>query len=191
MDKQKREGYHTSAKSLRSQADKLRQEADGIFQQHVELLRKVYPEPNPSHKIQVLINYNSGSSENLFSTSFPGISEYKQARQQLGWPYGLCTEQVEVCEQCDEFYMANEGVKYYDEGEGISLGFCTKMCLENYKIEQVEEAEHLEFMMENFPDQYERVDGEVKPKAPSPKLQKAFQEAQERVIGYQAKGGAP
>lgn len=157
-----------------------------LWQQHVDLLKQVYHEPIPEDKIKVeILEYYPGSRR-VLQTSFSDISSYVLAYDELGWPYKLDSADIQTCHYCQEHYCTDEGEELEDE-EGMPISFCNVECLENYQIKQGEENDHLEYMAECFPDQYERVDGKVRPKAPSPELQKAFREAWERRIEHQAK----
>ena len=126
------------------------QKADRLWQRHVELLRKIYPKPDPQDHIQVTILDMYRDDAVVLTTSFANTHCYNKAYDQLGWDYELASEQVDQCEWCDEYYLVKD--KYQDK-EG--RGFCKQGCLEEYQFERqmpVDEQKYDLFYDYYFPD---------------------------------------
>lgn len=126
------------------------QKADRLWREHVELLRKVYPKPDPQDYIQVTILDKYRDDALVLVTSFASMSEYNKANEQLGWDYELDSKQIGQCEWCDEYYLVKDGCQ-----DGNGRGFCKRGCLEEDEFErriEVDEQEYDLFYDYYFPD---------------------------------------
>ena len=126
------------------------QKADKLWQEHVELLRKVYPKPNPRDHIQVTVLDKYRDDALVLVTSFSDMKQYNEVAEQLGWDYELESEQVGICELCSEQYLVKDGCQ---DKEG--RGFCKQGCLEEDQFERqmpVDEQEYDLFYDYYFPD---------------------------------------
>lgn len=104
-------------------------EAEQVWEEHAELLRKIYPSPNPEHAIQVTIRDYYFSLHSLgeeipivCQTSFETLTQYIEAVLILA-NYEVDSEQVEQCEMCDKYYYVENGYTAYKRG------FCSLSCL--------------------------------------------------------------
>lgn len=157
--------YHKQAQALRQQVAELdellhhpiyeneegdEQKADRLWQEHVELLKRLYPKPDPRDHIQVTIRDTYRDDAFVLNTSFASMSEYNKAYDQLGWDYELDSEQIGQCEWCDEYYLVKDGCQ-----DSSGRGFCKQGCLEEDQFErqiEVDEQEYDLFYDYYFPD---------------------------------------
>ena len=126
------------------------QKADRLWQEHVELLRKVYLKPDPQDHIQVTILDKYRDDAFVLNTSFSDMKSYNKAAEQLGWDYELESEQVGICELCSEQYLVKEGCQDRD-----GRGFCKQGCLEEDEFERqmpTDDGEYDLFYDYYFPD---------------------------------------
>lgn len=125
------------------------QKADRLWREHVELLGKVYPKPDPRDQIQVTILDKYRDDALVLTTSFSNMKQYRQADKQLGWDYELESEQVGYCELCSEQYLVKEGCR---DQEGLQT---EQGCLEEDQFERqmpVDGGEYDLFYDYHFPD---------------------------------------
>ena len=147
--------YHKQAMALRQQVAELdelvhhpiyyrsegdEQKANQLWEQHVELLRKVYPKPDPRDHIQVTLRDIYRDDAVVLTTSFANMNEYNKAYDQLGWDYELVSPEVGICECCDEYYLVKDGCQDKD-----GRGFCKRGCLEEDQFERQIEADEQEY----------------------------------------------
>ena len=152
--------YHAQAKALRQQVAELDElighpiycskpgdepKADRLWQEHVELLKLVYPNPDSRDHIQVTILDMYRDDALVLVTSFVDMNAYHQAYDLLGWDYDLVSAQIDICECCDEHYLLKNRV---EDQEG--RGFCKRGCFLEEQFERRYEADDREY--EQFHD---------------------------------------
>lgn len=156
--------YYAQAKALREQVAELdeiinhpiiesnpgdQEKADKLWQEHVELMKLVYPEPNAQDHIQVAILDMYRNDALVLYTSFADISRYHEAYDLLGWDYDLVSEQVGICECCDSHYKVSDGSLDSD-----GRGFCKRSCLledQYQRRTEMDQYEHDELYDYVFP----------------------------------------
>ena len=104
--------------------------ANELWCEHVRLLKKVYPKPNPRDHIQVTVLDMYRDDAFVITTSFSNLAEFNKANNQLTWDYDLVSEQVGQCECCDEYYLIKDGC---EDKEG--RGFCKPGCRDEDEFE--------------------------------------------------------
>lgn len=130
-----------------SEAEIYEKKADAHWERHVQLLKKVYPAPNPHHPIQVLLKdktwWNGHEEAEVLKTSFETLPEYIEAEERLGHDYYLETISVGQCEMCDKYYFEKNGYTAYKSG------FCSLECLEEDELIREIEAEYVQSNTQN------------------------------------------
>ena len=124
--------------------------ANKLWLEHVELLKLVYPKPDPQEHIQVTILDTYYDDAVVLTTSFADINQYNRAYTRLCWDYELVSSEVGVCECCDEHYLVKDGCQDKD-----GRGFCKQGCLEEDQFERqmpTDDGEHDLFYDYYFPD---------------------------------------
>lgn len=126
------------------EATQYEDEAEQVWEEHVELLKEIYPSSNPEHAIQATIRDYYFSLHSLgeeipvvCQTSFETIRQYVEAVKKLA-DYDLDSEQVGQCEMCDKYYLAENGYT------ANFRGFCSKECLNEDELLRQIEAENWE-----------------------------------------------
>ncbi len=150
--------YHAQAKALRQQVTELDElighptyssyadnNADRLWEEHVGLLKLIYPQPDGQDHIQVTILDMYRDDALVLYTSFADINGYQHAYDQLGWDYDLVSSQIGICEYCNEQYLIKDA---FCDSDGRC--FCKRGCFLEEQFERRYEADEQEY--EQFHD---------------------------------------